>query len=157
MKWGPVLYLFMSYWYLSNKQIFDNVVFPIKLETDILMSGHHIPFHSDDWNYDQSIPCLIMGFAIMFFIPLSAVFNAILNICVKGIFEVKLHIDEDLSNYFDALEPDDREWWVKEEEHVRNEYSFKVLIDESLQKIRTAKVAHNCIQGVHCYDILANP
>ena len=34
---------------------------------------------------------------------------------------------------------------------------MKVLLDETLNKLRTAKTANKTIQGVHCYDMLANP
>ena len=34
---------------------------------------------------------------------------------------------------------------------------MKQLLDETVDKLRSSKTAQNNIQGVHCYDILANP
>lgn len=34
---------------------------------------------------------------------------------------------------------------------------MKILLDETLEKLQRARTAERTIQGVHCYDILANP
>lgn len=34
---------------------------------------------------------------------------------------------------------------------------MKILLDETLDRLKKAKTAKRTIQGVHCYDILANP
>jgi hypothetical protein len=40
MLFAPVVHMCLSYWYLSNQQIFGNVVVPLKYIDDILKSGH---------------------------------------------------------------------------------------------------------------------
>lgn len=34
---------------------------------------------------------------------------------------------------------------------------MKIMLDDTLDKIRRARMAGNTIKGVHCYDMLANP
>ena len=34
---------------------------------------------------------------------------------------------------------------------------MKILHDETMQKLKGSKTAQKTIQGVHCYDMLANP
>jgi len=42
LLWAPIIYMLMSYWYLSNNQIFDNVLFKINNISDLRLSGHTI-------------------------------------------------------------------------------------------------------------------
>ena len=34
---------------------------------------------------------------------------------------------------------------------------MKILVDDTLHKLKNSKPTHRAITGVHCYDILANP
>ena len=42
MLGAPVLQMCFSYWYLSNQQIFDNVVLPVQYADDVVRSGHFL-------------------------------------------------------------------------------------------------------------------
>jgi len=66
-------------------------------------------------------------------------------------------LDEDLDNYFHTLDEHDRNWSIKEEENCRNILKMKILHDETLERLRTTKMGKGHMQGVHTYDILANP
>jgi hypothetical protein len=70
-----------------------------------------------------------------------------------GAFE----IDENLENYFLTLDEHDRNWSIKEEENCRNVMNMKILTDESLNRLQTTVMGKSHLQGVHTYDILANP
>ena len=49
-------------------------------------------------------------------------FYAILDFIRPGVFDVDLKIDENLSNYFEALEDVDKNWIKVEEENLRKNY-----------------------------------
>jgi len=105
----------MSYWMLGNRQIFDNVVFPLKRSDDILMSGHTVLSDFQNFKYDHTFPSFILGMILLVVLPFGRVISWMIGKLLPGVFGVNLNVDEDLSNYFDALEEDDREWWKKEE------------------------------------------
>ena len=69
----------------------------------------------------------------------------------------QLEIDEGLDNYFNTLDEHDRKWSIREEENARKNLKLKVLTDETLERFKTTKLGDSHMQGVHCYDILANP
>lgn len=43
-----------------------------------------------------------------------------------GVGEINIKIDEDLSNYFDACEKEDKEENIKEEQNLRAVYNIKM-------------------------------
>ncbi len=45
-----------------------------------------------------------------------------MNAIKPGVFDLKLKIDENLSNYFEALEVEDKQWMIAEEENLRKNY-----------------------------------
>jgi len=70
-----------------------------------------------------------------------------------------LILDEDIDNYWIALDEEDREWSIKEEENSRNNLGgIKIMLDSSFNKLKQSHSSKNkTLQGVHSYDILANP
>lgn len=44
----------------------------------------------------------------------------------------ELEIDEDLDNYFNTIDENDRHWSIVEEENARKAYRLNVLTDETL-------------------------
>lgn len=69
----------------------------------------------------------------------------------------ELEIDEGLDNYFKTLDDSDRNWSIREEDNARKNLKLTTLTDETLNKFKTTKLGESHMQGVHCYDILANP
>jgi len=119
LQWAPMVYMLMSYWMLTNNQIFDNVVYPVEKVTDVLRSGHTIISDFKDLKYDQGFPLLIMGLTLLFMMPFGFIIMGIIGMVAPGVFGVHLNVDEDLANYFEALEMDDRNWMLKEEDNMR--------------------------------------
>jgi len=37
-----IIHMFFTYWFLDNKQLFQNTVFPIETMNDVRLSGHHL-------------------------------------------------------------------------------------------------------------------
>ena len=69
----------------------------------------------------------------------------------------EFEIDEDLDNYFNTLDDHDRQWSIKEEENCRQILKMCIITDEHLERLRTTQLGKGHMQGVHSYDILANP
>jgi hypothetical protein len=115
MMWAPVVCMFISYWALGNNQIYDNMVFKIANVKDLVRSGHTVVSEFQNLAFDQSLPCLLVFLALLFFIPFGSLFVAIVNLLKPGFMDITLNIDENLSNYFEALEEQDKQWMVEEE------------------------------------------
>ena len=49
-------------------------------------------------------------------------------------------IDEDLDNYFNTIDDNDRNWSITEEHNARDNFGFKVLPDETLDKFKNTKM-----------------
>lgn len=63
-----------------------------------------------------------MALALLFIIPLGYILSGIASVFCKGLLVSDLNIDENLGNYFESLEMDDKKWMVMEEENIRNNY-----------------------------------
>lgn len=66
-------------------------------------------------------------------------------------------IDEDIDNYYKALDDEDRLWTIKEEENCRNVLGMKCMPEDAFNRLKCAISSDATIEGVHTYDILANP
>ena len=69
-----------------------------------------------------------------------------------GVFD----IDEDLDDYFQTLDDNDRNWSLKEEINAREILGMNILTDETLKNLQKPTQGKSQIKGTHCYDILAN-
>ena len=155
LNWAPLLYCVFGYWMLGNNQIFSNLGFPLTHSTDFIKSGHTIISDVQRIAWDQSLPLLVLGLILMIGLPLGSITAFLLQ--QVGIGEIDIKIDEDLANYFDACEREDREDNVKEEQNLRATYNVKLQNDDGLLKYQQAKDVPNTIQGVHSYAVLYNP
>lgn len=68
-----------------------------------------------------------------------------------------VELDEDIDNYYKALDNEDRQWSRQEEENARNIIGIKTMSDHTLKKLQTTISSDAVLKGVHTYDILANP
>ena len=112
-------------------------------------------FTSAGYTQNPGAPLLIL-----FWIFLIATFlRTFVDKLLMKIFTLRsFEIDEDLENYFNTIDENDRNWSIAEEEYSRKTMNIKILPDETLEKFKTTKMKDgNQMKGVHCYDILANP
>lgn len=70
----------------------------------MVRSGHTVVSEFQNLAFDQSLPCLLVFLALVFFILFGSIFIAIVNAVKPGFLDINLNIDENLSNYFEALE-----------------------------------------------------
>jgi len=67
-------------------------------------------------------------------------------------------LDEEIDNYWAALDEGDRKWSVKEEENSHKLLTGEILTKEQYSRLLNMKPTKGAtLQGVHSYDILANP
>ncbi len=64
---------------------------------------------------------VLFGF-LVFIIPAVNLISTIVEFFKPGCFDVKLNIDENLGNYFEALEESDKKTMISEEENLRKNY-----------------------------------
>jgi len=68
------------------------------------------------------------------------------------------HIEENVDNFFKSLDDEDRDWSIKEHLNAKNELGINLFDQDMIEKLNTIKGDGSAtIQGVHSYDILANP
>merc|ERR1712166_555073 len=102
---------------------------------------------------------MIVFWAILF----SAIFGTFIRPCLeKCCPKIKfgnIEVVQEIDNYYKAIDETQRQWHIEEERYARKELNnLTILDDKTYNKLITTKSAKtNNIQGVHTYDILANP
>lgn len=67
-----------------------------------------------------------------------------------------IEVDEDIDNYFAALDEHDRNWSIKEEQNNRK-LGVRVLTEEQFGRLHSVpQTKGKTLVGTHSYDILAN-
>lgn len=72
--------------------------------------------------YDQSFPCLVTAWIFIGLLPFSLIISKIVKFVMPGVFEIILNIDENLPNYYEALDQIDKQSMVLDEENMRANY-----------------------------------
>jgi len=159
LSWAPFLYLVFGYWMLTNPTLFGNNPVPVNRVNMRQLTDHVWSSALEEKNLDLSLsfPFFVMA---LFYLVVNVFKGSLWSIVtfVCPCWELgNIKLNEGLDNYFDALEEEDRNWLIKEEENCRNQLNFHTLTTESLQKLRGAKPGLKKIQGTPTYDILASP
>lgn len=69
-----------------------------------------------------------------------------------------IDLDEDIDNYWASLDDEDRKWSQREEQNTRTALNMPLLTEHQYhQMMNRGKTEGKTLQGVHSYDILANP
>lgn len=67
-------------------------------------------------------------------------------------------LDEDIDNYWASLDDKDRNWAAKEDDYATNKLGLPIYTAQQKSALENSeKTSGRTIQGVHSYDILANP
>lgn len=102
---------------------------------------------------------MIVFWCILF----SAIFGSFVRPCVERCCpKIKfgdIEVVQEIDNYYKAIDETQRQWHIEEERYARKElHNLTILDDKTYNKlIMTESAKTNNIQGVHTYDILANP
>lgn len=93
----------------------------------------------------------------------SAIFGSFIRPCLERCCSKlkfgNIEVVQEIDNYFKAVDEQQRNWSVEEERYARKELNdLTILENRAYDKfIMTESAKTNNIQGVHTYDILANP
>ena len=160
MTSAPLFYLSFGYWMFSNRKLLsnDNIMW-FNQSNDVKMSGHiwSSVFKKEGYVNQPGMP-LLVGFWVLFvLIMFRDRLYKYLTYFFPSLKVGELEIDEDLANYFTTLDHHDRNWSLKEEENCRNVLKMKILSDETIERLNSTQLGSGHMQGVHSYDILANP
>lgn len=160
LQFAPFLYVCFGYWMVSNQQLLSNDhLTAVTLSTDTYITNHGFGslFTSTGW---EGIKWPLF---VLFFI-LNLVWYAgepcvnLLTRCFPNLAIGDVEIDEDIDNYWATLDEEDRKWSLKEEENARTALKTKILTDSQYEALKSSEMTkRKTLQGVHSYDILANP
>jgi hypothetical protein len=161
LKIAPLFYLAFGYWMVSSKQLLSNGhLTPIVHNSDTRITEHVMtdPFEKNGWA-SPDWPMLTIFWVIILFLFIGKYVLMCLEKICPSIKIANMEIDQPIDSYFASVDEQDREWTVKEEENSReNLQNLKILVDETFEKMKdTPMTKGSTLQGVHSFDILANP
>lgn len=160
LTYSPLLFLSFGYWMLSSRQLLSNDISYAALDSDVRVTDHVWTeiFTARAYSLCPHLPLIVTFWIFLFGTIFRDHIYKVLAAILPSLIKVgDLEIDEDLDNYFNTLDDHDRNWSIKEEENAITTLGLKTLNDETLVKLRNTKMGEGHIEGVHCYDILANP
>jgi hypothetical protein len=160
LQFAPLLYLIFGYWTASNMQLLSNESLTWKNNADeIYTTGHTYGtmFSGDGWS-GIKWPFLVTFIFLNLIWYFGSSFEKLLYRCFPNLEVGDIEIDEQIDNYWKSLDENDRKWSNAEEENVRDNLGAKLLTDDAYEALKAAEMTEGkTLQGVHSYDILANP
>jgi len=164
LSWAPLFTLGFGYWMLTNQQLIQSYtsLTPVAKQKDAFMTDHI-------W-YQAFTPAGIFSagpggiLAILFYIYFvylvsKELVHVFIKKCCGGLklFIEDINVDEQIDEFQNCLDEDDRQWTVKEEENARS-YGMMTMLNHTLEEIKDSKMTEGMhLQGVHTYNILRNP
>lgn len=161
LKYAPIFFLSFGYWMASSNQLLSNEFLnPIFKASDTRETDHVALdiFTANGWS-TPAFPLLVMCLLTLFFCWFGCYIMPCFEKCCPKIRIAAIDIDQPIDSYFASCDEHDRNWTVMEEENSRqNLNNLKILTDDAYEKMRDTKPTDGAtLQGVHSYDILANP
>ena len=162
LQFAPLLYLIFGYWMASSQQLISNdYLSPTPSSTDTYITQHTMGdvFSSQGWN-GVKWPMMIAFIILNLVWYLGDLFQRWLYTLFPSLQIGDIEINEEIDNYWVALDEDDRKWSIEEEKNTRDALKMKIATDDQFARLtdeNNAKQPGNKLQGVHSYDILANP
>ena len=160
LQFAPLLYVCFAYWMASNQQLLSNEhLTAVESSTDTYITNHDMGsvFSSEGWA-GIKWPFLALFILLNIIWYFSESIHKLLYQCFPGLQIGDVELNEDIDNYWAALDAEDRLWSEKEEGNARDALKMKILTDSQLERLKTAPQPQGkTLQGVHSYDILANP
>ena len=160
LQLAPLLYLAFGYWMASNQQLISNghlEKMSSTQDTPITSHTYGSVFDPDGW-VGVKWPLLVALIILSVLYFCGSWIEALLAKCCEALRIGDIELNEEIDNYWAALDSNDREWSQKEEENNRNLPISQLLTDEQYDRLNSTKPTDGkTLQGVHSYDILANP
>lgn len=160
LQFAPLLYLCFGYWMASNQQLLSNAhLSAVSSSQDVFVTSHTMGsvFSGDGWN-GIKWPFLVMFILLNIVWYLGEYIMECFQECFPSLKIGDVEINEDIDNYWASLDDEDRKWSLREEENARSALKTKILADHQYDRLQNVpKTTGKTLQGVHSYDILANP
>lgn len=120
----------------------------------MMLTGHNF---STIVSVTQATPVLFIALVSFFIFVLQTWCKKPLKKYGFSFSSNKIDVDENLPNFFNAIRLSEADWIVEENKYYNERYGLK-FIDKDLQdKLDDTKIAKKPIQGIHWYNVLANP
>ena len=122
LKWGTFIYLAISYWMISNKQMFGNTLEPKHYQDEVDIYHHY--FHGTDtytFQYVLKWAAIILGICL----ALYDIFIGWLNMFSKSSAKDELKSKEKLLDYPDCVPLKYIENALLEEKIIREKFGYK--------------------------------
>jgi len=155
--------LCMAYWYLGNRQIFNNKYLPLERANGEQMDPQHYLF---DWSDGVdgpllillSIPCIIFHSWI---IKKVSSFYGCIGVLrnlekLRKLQEDDINIDEALGHYSECLSGIDQKRWYCQEQYNRKYLGIETMDHEQLYLLQTCKRQDRLMMNIPNYDIMSN-
>lgn len=160
LQFAPLLYICFGYWMASSQQLLSNDHLTARtLSTDTYITSHGMGsiFTGNGWD-GVKWPMLVAFIILNIIYYLGTAIQNCLYECFPSLKIGDIEINEDIDNYWASLDEEDRKWSNKEEENSRNELKMHILTDSQYDRLKSEPMTKGkTLQGVHSYDILANP
>ena len=162
--------LFLTAWQLGNKQIFENNPgSTLILQLDTLHSHHTLreqlrqanPFH-----LTYGSPPMVLFLVLTLYLVLRELVVIFRHHALRKpvVEKDEEQLDEGLAPYFVALDPNDYDCFVGQEQHFSEKHYIKTLTQQQFNMMLAAapndeeqKLDSKTMQGVGTYRVLDNP
>ena len=162
LQFGPILYLAFGYWMASNNQLISNDHLTPKVnQRDVFESQHTFEsVFTQHGGLGFEWPLLVSFFVLCILYCCGSCVESLLYKCCESIKigDIADELNEDIDNYWAALDSEDRKWSECEEANARKLPTSAILTDTQYSRLREVPMTKGkTLQGVHSYDMLSNP
>jgi hypothetical protein len=154
LRYAPILLLFNGFWMMDNQQIFESVINLKETSLSLMSTGHTL---ATVRTVSQASPLLLLGLAVFFIFILQMFFAETLEKYGFGFSETNIEVDENLPNFFKAVKLSEADWITMENSYYKESYKMPLIMSETAIKLDETEQAKKPIQGIHWYNLLANP
>lgn len=120
LQWAPAFFLIFGYWMLSSNQLIGNELYAKADVNSTSLSGHVMGevFESAGWIL-PAWPYLVAFCMLIMHLTLGKWIYKCVYKCFPQLEIGDVDLDEEIDNYYKALNDEDRKWSIKEEENSR--------------------------------------
>ena len=129
LSYVPIIFLFNSYWMLSNRQFFDNVINKVDLLSEQMESSHT---WSTLFEMQPTTPILLISVIITAIALLKTITPKLLKKWGYVISSSTLDVDENLPDFYSALKMKDKEWFLSENKRMKDQYAYMVANESTM-------------------------
>lgn len=139
---------------MDNQQIFESVINLKETSLSLMSTGHTL---ATVRTVSQASPLLLLGMAVFFIFILQMFFAETLEKYGFGFSETNIEVDENLPNFFKAVKLSEADWITMENSYYKESYKMPLIMADTAIKLDETEQAKKPIQGIHWYNLLANP